>query len=36
MLDADTLEEREERAFRRRELRITDVGDGITRHGQPC
>jgi hypothetical protein len=31
LLDADTLEEREQRAHERRELRLTDLGDGCTR-----
>jgi hypothetical protein len=30
-LDTDTLEEREERAYQRRELRLSDAGDGSTR-----
>jgi hypothetical protein len=31
VLDTDTLAEREQRAFRRRELRMVDLGDGLTR-----
>jgi len=31
LLDADTLEEREQRAYDRRELHMTDLGDGSTR-----
>jgi hypothetical protein len=31
LLDSDTLEEREQRAYRRRELRLVDLGDGLTR-----
>ena len=31
VLDTDTLAEREQRAFRRRELRMADLGDGLTR-----
>ncbi len=30
-LDTETLEEREQRAYRRRELRLVDIGDGTTR-----
>jgi hypothetical protein len=33
VLDADTLEDREERAFTRRDLRFTDFGDGVMRFG---
>src|SRR5215207_511398 len=31
VLDTDTLAEREDRAYRRREFRMVDLGDGITR-----
>jgi hypothetical protein len=31
LLDADTLEDRERRAYERRELHLTDLGDGSTR-----
>jgi hypothetical protein len=31
LLDSDTMEEREQRAYRRRELRMVDLGDGLTR-----
>ena len=31
LLDADSLEEREQRAYERRELHLTDLGDGSTR-----
>ena len=31
LLDADTLDEREQRAYDRRELHLTDLGDGSTR-----
>ena len=31
LLDADSLEERERRAYERRELHLTDVGDGSSR-----
>ena len=31
LLDADSLEERERRAYERRELHLTDLGDGSTR-----
>ncbi|HET6685566.1 MAG TPA: hypothetical protein VFH02_03460, partial [Jiangellaceae bacterium] len=30
-LDTDTLEDREQRAYQRRELRLAEVGDGSTR-----
>ena len=33
VLDADTLEDRDERAFTRRDLRFTDFGDGVMRFG---
>ena len=29
LLDSDTMEEREQRAYRRRELRMVDLGDGL-------
>jgi hypothetical protein len=31
VLDIDSLAEREQRAYRRRELRVVDLGDGLTR-----
>ena len=31
LLDADSLEEREQRAYQRRELHLNDLGDGSTR-----